>query len=201
MLKLHRLKVVLKYFCSKNVKSYNHILFFHYYCILNLIKIYLMFTDNDLTVLSKKGIDKKVIENQLSFFKKGFPFLRIIKEATIGDGIIQPSVEKQKDFLQLWEKYLLGQNTIVKFVPASGAASRMFKDLFEFTESQEQIPTNKHVKAFFEQLKNFAFYSLLNKLCIDKTSKDITQLLIANEYKTIIRLFLSDEGLNYGTLP
>lgn len=160
-----------------------------------------MFSTDDLNLLQQRGISLDTINQQLSFFKNNFPFLTIIKAATLTEGIIQPTEKQQTSYLQIWEDYLSKNKSVVKFVPASGAASRMFKDLYEFTESTESIPNNKNTISFFDNISRFAFYSELNKVCIEKNGKSIETLIASREYKTIINMLLLQEGLNYGGLP
>ena len=91
-----------------------------------------MFTPADLQQLASKGISIAQAEEQLNYFKQGFPQLEIKQAANVGNGISRLSDEEQEKYIDLWEKYLDSDNTIVKFVPASGAASRMFKNLLNF---------------------------------------------------------------------
>jgi len=160
-----------------------------------------MFSTEDLNLLQQRGISLHTINQQLSFFKNNFPFLTIIKAATLTEGIIQPKEKEQASYLQIWENYLCKNKAVVKFVPASGAASRMFKDLFEFTESTAPIPNNKNIISFFDNISRFSFYGELNNICVVKKGKSIETLIASKEYKTVINLLLLQEGLNYGGLP
>lgn len=77
----------------------------------------------------------------------GFPFLKLDAAASIEKGILAPDAEEQKAYLAAWDAYKNTDKTIVKFVPASGAASRMFKNLFEFLSAEYDKPTtssNRH---------------------------------------------------------
>ena len=160
-----------------------------------------MLIQNDLELLSKKGISIAQIEEQLSFFKKGFPYLPIVASASVEKGIMRISEQEQAVYLNEWNDYLKDNKQILKFVPASGAASRMFKDLFEFLEADSDIPTNAFEKKFFEGIKNFAFYKQLNLTCIKNTHKNIEQLVAERKYKTVVKNLLETSGLNYGQLP
>ena len=92
-----------------------------------------MLTDNDLQQIQTKGINEKEIERQLANFKNGFPFINLIKPATTGDGIIRYGEKTVKEMASFYDNASKDRQ-ILKFVPASGAASRMFKHLFEFRE-------------------------------------------------------------------
>ena len=111
-----------------------------------------MFSPNDEVILEKRGITTKQIEEQLHSFVTGFPYLEIKSAAEIGSGIVQVSEGEINNFLTEWENYLQSEATILKFVPASGAASRMFKDLFEFLEKDATEPENAFEKKFFAEL-------------------------------------------------
>ena len=160
-----------------------------------------MLTQNDLELLSQKGISAAQIEEQLSFFKKGFPYLPIVASASVEKGIMHISEPEQLFYLDEWNAYLKENKRILKFVPASGAASRMFKDLFEFIEADYDVPTSVFEKKFFEGIKNFAFYDQLDQVCLKNTQKNIDQLIAEGNYKIITKNLLESSGLNYGQLP
>ena len=84
-----------------------------------------MLNAKDLELLAAKGISEKQIEEQLACFVKGFPFLEITASASVERGIMVIPQEKQAPYMDAWDAYLAKNKKIVKFVPASGAASRM----------------------------------------------------------------------------
>ena len=92
-----------------------------------------MLNAKDLELLAAKGIGEKQIEEQLACFVKGFPFLEITASASVEKGIMVIPQEKQATYMDAWDAYLAKNKKIVKFVPASGAASRMFKNLYELS--------------------------------------------------------------------
>jgi hypothetical protein len=160
-----------------------------------------MLTQDDLNLLSAKGISVQQIDEQLNYFKKGFPFLPVIASASIEKGIKYIPEEEQKKYLNAWFSYLKQNREIVKFVPASGAASRMFKDLFEFLAADYTIPTTSFEQIFFAEIRTFAFYQALNGFCILNENKSIDELMEDKKYKAIIENLLYNKGLNYGQLP
>lgn len=160
-----------------------------------------MLNESDIKVLASRGLTIEQVEKQLDFFKKGFPFLEIISAAKIGDGIVKVSNEEMKVYLNEWDEFLKTDAKVLKFVPASGAASRMFKDLFTFLEGESDLPIGDFEKKFFDEIDNFAFYDDLDKICLTKRSKNIKTLLTEGDYKSVVHLLLSEEGLNYGSLP
>jgi len=160
-----------------------------------------MLTPTDELILKKRGITSNQIEEQLKSFVNGFPFLKIRSAAEPGNGIVVVSDQELPFLLNQWEEYLQSEATILKFVPASGAASRMFKDLFEFIEGKENKPTNAFENKFFNEIEKFAFYDDLNKVCIKNEGQTINELIINKQFKTIVENLLLEKGLNYGSLP
>jgi hypothetical protein len=158
-------------------------------------------TEPDIKQLAEKGISPAQFEEQLACFRNGFPFLHVEKAATIGDGIVCITDTEKKMYFSVWNHYLSENKKVVKFVPASGAASRMFKDLFEFLESDRIEPKTAFERMFFGQLSHFAFFDDLNKACLKNNAQGIEGLLAAKEYKAIIKNLLDSHGLNYGALP
>jgi len=160
-----------------------------------------MFNSSDLTLLEQKGIQISQIEEQLEYFKKGFPYLSIIASASVEKGIMRICEEEQVQYLNEWEVYREQNKQILKFVPASGAASRMFKDLFEFLDASYDAPQTSFEKKFFDEIEHFAFFSSLNNICIKNENKDVKQLISAGNYKAVVSNLLQSKGLNYGSLP
>ena len=160
-----------------------------------------MLNANDLEQLKAKGISEKQIEEQLACFVKGFPFLEIAASASVEKGIMVISKEEQASYMDAWDAYLAKNKKIVKFVPASGAASRMFKNLYEFLSADYKEPMNAFEKKFFSEIEKFAFYKALDKKCVENTGKDIPALVALGEYKEVVSNLLEPKGLNYGQLP
>ena len=160
-----------------------------------------MLTPQDQELLMKKGISEEQIEEQLKCFKAGFPFLELEAAASIGKGIMAPDASEREACLSAWEHYKDGDKTITKFVPASGAASRMFKNLFEFLGADYDAPSTAFEKEFFAHIGQFAFYDELNAACLRNAGKDIPALLAGGAYKEVVSNLLNAAGLNYGALP
>lgn len=161
-----------------------------------------MLTHEDKELLAKKGISEAQIAEQLSCFEKGFPFLQLAAAASVENGgIMTATGDEQQKYLDVWDAYKQGDKKIVKFVPASGAASRMFKNIFEFLGADYDVPTTDFEKKFFDHIHNFAFYNDLNAACMDNTGKNIDALLAEHNYKAVVSNLLEAAGLNYGSLP
>jgi hypothetical protein len=161
----------------------------------------IMLTQEDLNLLSVKGISVQQMNEQLDYFKKGFPFLPIAASASIEKGIKYIPEKEQDKYRNAWFSYLEQNKKITKFVPASGAASRMFKDLFEFLSADYTIPVTKFEQTFFAEIHRFAFYRALNDCCIRNENKSVDELMEEENYKRIVENLLHDKGLNYGKLP
>ena len=160
-----------------------------------------MITPEDKELLAKKGISEVQIAEQLACFQKGFPYLKLDAAASVEKGILAPDAEEQKAYLAAWNAYTNSDKTIVKFVPASGAASRMFKNLFEFLDADYTEPTTKFEQTFFESIEKFAFYDDLNTACVRTEGKGIPTLIAEGNYKAVVSGLLNVAGLNYGALP
>ena len=160
-----------------------------------------MLTAEDKALLEKKGISEEKIAEQLACFEKGFPFLKLDGAASIEKGILAPAEGEMNVYLEAWDAYKQGEKNIVKFVPASGAASRMFKNMFEFLGAEYDVPTTDFEKKFFDNVHKFAFFGDLNAACEKNNGKGIDALIAEGNYKAVVANLLEAAGLNYGALP
>ncbi len=155
----------------------------------------------DLNQIKARGISEQQIEHQLEQIKEGFPFLKLEGAAAIGKGIVAPTADEVKNYEAAWDAYKKEGHRVVKFVPASGAASRMFKNLFAFLDAPYDEPTTDFEKHFFEDIKKFAFRKALCGKCKENEGKDIKELIAEGKYKAVVANLLQEKGLNYGQLP
>ena len=160
-----------------------------------------MLTQQDLKQLAQKGISEQQIETQLGQFKTGFPFLKLEAAAAIGRGIVAPTSDEGRKYVDAWQKYKAAGKRVVKFVPASGAASRMFKDMFAFVDADYDKPTTDFEKKYFDNIDKFAFYGELDAVCQKNNGKGIKALIQEGNFKAVAANMLKAEGLNYGQLP
>ena len=160
-----------------------------------------MLTQQDLKQLAQKGISEQQIETQLGQFKTGFPFLKLEAAAAIGHGIVAPDATAGRKYVETWQQYKAAGRKVVKFVPASGAASRMFKDMFAFVDADYDKPTTDFEKKYFDNIQKFAFYQELDAVCQKNEGKGVKELMAAGNYKAVAANMLKAEGLNYGQLP
>lgn len=160
-----------------------------------------MFTQQDLKLLQEKGISRTRVETQLERFKNGFPYLSIVAAASIGNGLMKIQAHEESEYLSAWQTALKEGKTVTKFVPASGAASRMFKDLYAFLDADYAEPTTAFEKTFFDQIRQFAFYKTLDDKCVKLHGQGVAGLCAEGKHKEVVAALLQPEGLNYGNLP
>ena len=160
-----------------------------------------MLQEKDLQQLAQRGISEEQIKTQLHQFETGFPFLKLEAAAAVGRGIIAPTEEERKQYVCAWEQYKAQGHRVVKFVPASGAASRMFKNMFAFVDAGYDVPTTDFEKKYFDEIEHFAFYDALDAACKKNEGKGIKALMEEGHYKAVADNMLKKEGLNYGQLP
>ncbi len=161
-----------------------------------------MLRPEDVALLNEKGITESQLESQLKRFVQGFPYLAIIAPACPGKGITVLSESQIDSAVARWRKYLSDGGEVSKFVPASGAASRMFKALFEFVDGSEDIPApGSPVDVLLSNPDKLPFISELNQVCLKLYGQDVAALKDAGKYKNIISALIKPDGLNYGGLP
>lgn len=162
------------------------------------------FSQKDLSQINNYGLQESEVQQQIENFVKGFKPMNLQSAATIGNGINRFSEKEIEDFISLYNSKV-GENEIMKFVPASGAATRMMKDLYNFIEeyiNEEETPLSNLPKAeqVIKEIEHFAFYSQLKEI-MQNNGKDLNICLKDKDYKTIIEYILLEKGLNYGKSP
>lgn len=160
-----------------------------------------MLSQQDLSQIAAKGISEEKLNKQLEEFETGFPFLKLEAAAAVGHGIMAPDEEEREAYVQAWDAYKAQGKNIVKFVPASGAASRMFKNMFAFLSADYTEPTTDFEKQYFDNIKKFAFREALCEKCRLNDGKRIKELIADGNYKAVVANMLEPKGLNYGQLP
>ncbi len=150
-----------------------------------------------IKAIEATGRDASQVEEQLAYFKKGFPYLTVDRAASIGDGILRLDESQIEVMVKVYEDTKTDLQ-VVKFIPASGAASRMFKQLFEFMESDENNEPSDFIQKFIDGLDNFAFRGHLDAE-LGKNGSSLQDEIKSGNYKVIIMGLLV--GLNYGELP
>jgi hypothetical protein len=167
-----------------------------------------MFTEKDIKQIENKGITLKQAIAQVNRIKNGMSCSNLVSAATIGKGIASYNEKEIQNYVRLYESK---QNdiSIVKFVPASGAASRMFKFLFQFLnnydpnesiEAYAERKGDKLISTFVSEIKSFPFYeNVIEKAKALKANFD--NLNKGESIIEFVRTMLSEDGLNYSFLP
>ena len=152
-----------------------------------------MFTEEDIAQIEGRGASLETVQAQVERFKKGFPWMKIVAPATPGNGIKVLSEEDARESVDYYHRASFEGSC--KFVPASGAASRMFKDMFaglEKLKAGEDLPADAPGAKLAARIKDFAFY--------DEALFGEPDNSRAYRMKVLSRL-LGDEGLAYGSKP
>lgn len=144
-----------------------------------------MFTQKEIQQITEHGLTPAQIERQLENFRQGFPFLRVVATASPDDGITMLSATELQNAVDAYAKRANKLKT-VKFVPASGAATRMFKELFAFVNEGKR---GSGIDELLHNIDRFAFYGELSEY-IGAQSDD----------KAVVAAIIG-KGLNYGAKP
>lgn len=142
-----------------------------------------MFTEKDLQQIADHGLTPEAVERQIAAFRSGFPFLKVVRAASPADGILTLDDEAAD---RAAARYDASGRSVVKFVPASGAATRMFKELFEFVNEGKR---GKGIDTLVEHIRRFAFWPELEAL-----------LPAGADDRTLVSAIVK-EGLGYGSKP
>ena len=144
-----------------------------------------MFTQQDLQQIAGHGLTLGQVETQLENFRRGFPFLNVVRAASPGDGVTVVDRAQADEAAARYEA-AAGRLGIVKFVPASGAATRMFKELFGFVNDGKR---GKGIDTLLENIEKFAFWPELKAV-----------LPAGADDRAVVSAIVND-GLNYGRKP
>ncbi|MCM1301154.1 MAG: DUF4301 family protein [Alistipes senegalensis] len=146
-----------------------------------------MFSEKDLRQIAAHGLTPDAIERQIENFRRGFPFLKVVRAASPGDGVLVPDAAAVDAAVARYEKALADEKcSVVKFVPASGAATRMFKELFAFVNEGKR---GKGIDTLLENIRRFAFWPELQAVLPAGADDKATVDAIVND------------GLGYGHQP
>jgi hypothetical protein len=168
-----------------------------------------MLTEKDIEQIEKHGLNINQVYGQLEIFRRGIPFVNIVTTASMGNGIQQLSLDEQKKFDDFYESKK-DKLDIVKFVPASGAATRMFQFLHEFLDNYDpkselfrdyvkKFP-NTNLVTFFNSIQDFAFTNLVRKK-IRENYPDYKKSTKGQRYYYFAKAMMDEEGLDYGNIP
>ena len=158
-------------------------------------------TREDIELLEKKKISQEELSRQLDCFRSGFPFMKLQKPATVGDGILRFTESETENLAAQFDERNRSVLRQMKFVPASGAATRMFKNLFSFLEKPDSSETGFYSPMHtLNNLHGFAFFEDLKK-AVAMTGNDIDKCVEEKKFSIILECLLNKEHMNYTSLP
>ena len=168
-----------------------------------------MFNERDLKDIQDLGLDQDQVLAQIEVFERGIPWLDVLRPATLGDGII----DFNNDQWRVWAKSYEQQSKsleVVKFVPASGAATRMFGFLFDFLNSfdpeNERLndylaqPGHEAIAKFYAHIKEFPFIELIRQQ-VRQHYPEFKTWTKEKRFATMVSVLIQEPGLNFGSLP
>ena len=168
------------------------------------------FSKEDLDEINSRGSKPEKVMEQVNMFRKGFPFSRLVKPCIKGDGIL---VLEKSDIPDLINTYSEAEKSgrCMKFVPASGAASRMFKLLLSchnesadmnsiISKAENSDGDSSRLLRFFDEINQLPFYDALEK-SMSGDGLDIKALIDKGDIKVILEYILFEKGLNLSNIP
>jgi hypothetical protein len=158
----------------------------------------MIFTEADVSRIEKEGLTRELVLAQIDLFKRGFCPVKLNRPCTVNDGIVTLPEEELTKMVALYEEELPMGRRVLKFVPASGAASRMFRDWYIYLERGSLDAGQR--EEFARELKMFAFYDNLRDVIL-RDGEDLEKLLEVQRHADILAYILTSKGLNYGNLP
>ena len=158
-----------------------------------------IFTDEDIKRIEAEDLTEEKVLSQLEFFKRGAPIVRLNRACTIGDGILAIPEEEREELIASYDE-VAGKGRVLKFVPASGAASRMFRDWYRYYESRSLDSDPERGADFARDLNKYAFYDDLKDIIL-REGYDIDDLAKDGKFSMILKYILTGSGLNYAHLP
>jgi hypothetical protein len=156
------------------------------------------FSDEDLKAITAKGNDVLQVLEQLEIFRRETKPIRLIRPVCVGDGIVQIPPNEREAFVSLHNQ-AAEKGRMLKFVPASGVASRMFKNWYGWYQ-QGKFDSAERLNKFLENIVKFAFYDDLKEV-IASEGEDVEILIRKGRCMDILKLILTPRGLNYNWLP
>jgi hypothetical protein len=157
-----------------------------------------LFSEKDLQTISARGIDIAEVLRQLELFRKGAEPIRLNRPARLGDGIVQVTPE-ETDMLVSLHDDAARRGRMLKFVPASGAASRLFED-WQSCYHRGSFDSDEDSEKFLRHIRRFAFYDdLKDAMALD--GQDVESYIRDKRYASLLEYILTPKGLNYAWLP
>ncbi|MEZ4648675.1 MAG: DUF4301 family protein [Candidatus Eisenbacteria bacterium] len=183
-----------------------------------------MFSRDDLIELQRQGVTPEAAEHQLELIRRGFPRIVLERPCTAGDGLLQLDADGRQACLLAFDR-ARDEGRISKFVPASGAATRMFQALLsahgsgleltierleaiaESETADEAVDPDEArlVSRFFRAIEEFPFTTALRDVLLPGAATDgartLTQLVAQGRGRWILETVLREPGLGFASLP
>ncbi len=153
----------------------------------------IIFSEKDFRQINKFGLTPRDVEKQMATYCHGSNYLKLNRPCTINDGILSVKKAAMDELIKLFEREA-GKFRLLKFVPASGAASRMFAEWFSAME-KGGFDSPVLNQSFLRDFKKYPFYSLI------KQNKRVSIFIDKKNLQGLLNYILSDNGLNFGWLP
>ena len=167
------------------------------------------FSDQDIKQIKQKGLTVDEVESQIELFENGLPSVNLKSAAIINDGIKKLSSAEEQHYTDYYESNR-NDYSILKFVPASGAATRMFKSFFSFIENYnpEEETVNSYINrtkdsdlsVFMVGLEKLPFYNLV-MTDIEKHYPQFDTYSNDKQKYLFVKTMLDEDKLNYGFYP
>ena len=170
-----------------------------------------MFTEKDLEQIRKRGMNLEMVQSQIDAFERGFPHANLERPCTLGDGIVSLQSMDHERLIDTYSR-AADRGRVMKFVPASGAASRMFKSLLSVLgrmddthgaslgNSRKTDPDKEAFSRFLKDIHRFPFFNSLED-CLIQDALDTETLLVRRDYHELLLYLLTSKGLNLASLP
>ncbi len=158
------------------------------------------FNQADIQQIIELGKTPEQVFEQLDGFRAGFPFVHLKRPCVLGDGVMPLPDARAERYLKAFRPHVEA-GRVMKFVPASGAASRMFKPFFALRKKirdGQEIP--RHQADLMASLPQFAFYDEL-RATMRRQGLSLEPNIDPQSYKKVLDYLLGERGLNYAHLP
>lgn len=171
-----------------------------------------IFSNEDIQQIENRGTSLDRVKKQLERFTVGVVHPRLLSPCTVGDGVVRVSGEDRTRLSTVFQQ-AAARGRVAKFVPASGAATRMFKFLLSFLHGDNRLNREtiarqaahkdsdaEDLLRFWDHLQQFAFFGDLFRSWA-AAGRNKTDLLAQDDIRGVLEYLLMPQGLGYADLP
>ena len=155
------------------------------------------FTQSDLAQFAERGVSAAQVEGQLLQIAQGYPRTQVTSAAVVGGGVRQLTEDEINSASARYDEY---RGKVAKFVPASGAATRMFKKQYEYLQGKCRDEDDHPINPFEDSVELYPFAKVLRDTLLER-GEDLDALQRKGDYATILHALLDPGALNYGAKP